>query len=831
MLRLIGIAFSMSISVTLLWGGYTIDHSQGDFSFYKDHGFDRIKAKGFTNIGEPGSPELPSIYLKYIIPPTAKVESLVIKESSTMQISGQFLIYPTQPPFVQGEIPPWVPPDPAVYNSSALYPEKFIEVVGEGVMDGARIVTVAVHPIQYISKLKKLSIVTHIEFEFVFGMNTLPEVRSLKRGIYEQSVHDAALRSVITNDYEIPLYYQKPMLVEEKEFLLAPPTPPMGPSVIITDSSFFNAFQPYADWLTDQGIPTFLISPKVIYGYSSGRDYAEKIRNYIKECYTRAGGTYFILGGVDNRFLPPVPPEVPARRCFCHMENPAHPWYSFVPTDYYYCALDGDWNVDGDTVWGEMDDSVDQEPEVYVGRILCSSVQEVSNWVYKALKYEKLPANINSLDTAAWIWQNGDSSNQWYLGDAIDEFPDHFTHIVAENYSASDAFNLLNHGHGFTHGQTHGNLIDFPTGWPGGPTAQAWVHSSWLRPPQPGYNHAGLNWLTNDDRYYIHYSVSCHLGFFDGPPFLCIAEAFVDSFANRITGVPVGACASIEHTRYSYGPASAYSFALQIYYYEQLFSLVYSGVPGEDPLEASSERIGVALATAKDRMPHWRLNWCNRFVCYSTNLFGSPTTDAWTNVPGNFSVSHPTSIPTGSAIEFQVVVTAASTGNPLAKAKVCLNKPGDIYAVGRTDANGQVTFIINPKSEGTMKVTVTRLHNYDESYTQYLPSQTNCRVLYSPDGEQSSGSDDIMPDHLCITQMPTFCSKMLLMKYGIPIANAIDLVIYDIAGSRILMKKIGSLRPGYYEERIDLADLSNGVYYMVIRQGKEKVTKKFLVVR
>ena len=74
----------MFISVTLLRGGYTLDYSPTEFSFYKENGFDRIRAKGFAFIDKPGTPELPVVYLTYIIPPNAKVESLIIKQHSAI---------------------------------------------------------------------------------------------------------------------------------------------------------------------------------------------------------------------------------------------------------------------------------------------------------------------------------------------------------------------------------------------------------------------------------------------------------------------------------------------------------------------------------------------------------------------------------------------------------------------------------------------------------------------------------------------------------------------------------------------------------------------------
>ncbi|MGB9722104.1 MAG: C25 family cysteine peptidase, partial [bacterium] len=291
-MKFLKIAILIGVSVVLLWGGYTVDYPATTFSFYKQQGFDRIKAPKFSLRGEPGTPELPAVYLNYIIPPNAKAESLIISQFQFVQIPGEYYIYPAQPPRIIGETVHWVPPDTLIYNSDSLFPGEFVKIIGDGIMDGARIVTVEVKPLQYRPKTKRLYLVRPIGFEFVFGPNNLPEVRARVRGKYEQAVYDVALRSVVENDNEISVYYQKPAIVEEEQLGSFAPFP-VGPAIIIAPQEFHSAFQPYADWMTDQGIKTYLITPQTIYTYFPGVDNAEKVRNYIKYCYENAGGTWF----------------------------------------------------------------------------------------------------------------------------------------------------------------------------------------------------------------------------------------------------------------------------------------------------------------------------------------------------------------------------------------------------------------------------------------------------------------------------------------------------------------------------------------------------------
>jgi len=804
--------------VITLWGGYTVDYSPSEFSFYKENGFDRIQAKGFEFYGEPGSPELPAVNLRYIIPPNTKVDSLIIIESDITQITGSYLIYPVQPPHMLGETLPWVPPDTVIYNSDELFPDTLIKVVNEGIMDGARIVTIEVCPIQYRPKSKRLFLVNNISFEFALGSNSPPELHAQIRGKYEQAVYDAVLSNAVVNRHEIQAYYQKPIIVEENQTYGAVPVP-VAPGVIITDSSFFSAFQPYADWMTDQGIQTILISPGYIYQKFVGVDDAEKVRNYIEWCYKRGGGTWFILGGDDYFFpvrygIPKDQPGLPIG------ENDS------IPCDHYFSDLTGNWNCDGDDYWGELtDDSADCYAEVFVSRVTALDTFEVKNWVTKALHYEKIPGV--KFNEALWI------NDGFYNGPAHDEFPSYFTHKDANHYWADDALYEIDSGYAFVNLNCHGNIGDF-TPWNNAPGGRATIYNWW--PDPPGNHRAGLDWLTNINKYFFVYGISCHCGAFDSLAHAiyyeegsdtCIADAFVDTYLYNHQGNqgPFGACAGVLQTR---SPHALWN-NLQTRFYEALFS--HRGDPDNDTVYSC---LGVALALSKAKLSgYWNTGWAYRHGFYCQNLFGSPATEAWTKTPGYMSVTHPNQIPVGEETEFTVIVKTFSLPPvPLQYAKICLNKPDDIYEVGNTDANGEVTFVIKPKTTGMIKVTATRFHNIENDYDQYRPSQTTCNVLVYPGGgQQASDSGNTVPSTLCFTQTPTIFSNNTIINYGVPHKGDITLSLYDITGSRMDLIKKRNLLPGYYQERINTKKLTNGIYFIVLKQGDRKVNKKFILVR
>ena len=693
-------------------GGYTIDYSPAEFSFYKENNFDRIRAPKFSLRGEPGTPELPAAYLNYIIPPNAKADSLIVSQFQFVQLPGEYYIYPAQPVRFIGETLPWISPDTFIYNSDNIFPGKFIEIVGEGVMDGARIVTVEVKLLQYRPKTKRLYLVRPIDFEFVFSQRPIPELRAKVRGKYEQVAYDAALRNVVVNYNEISIYYQKPTIVEENQIGGAAPYP-VGPAIIIAPLQFHSAFQPYADWMTDQGIKTYLITPQTIYQYFPGVDNAEKVRNYIKYCYENAGGTYFILGG-DDYFLP-------VRYAYPRDWNPGEyiDISDSIPCDMYFSDLSGNWDADGDGVWGELThDQADRYPEVFVGRIPAYNTNEVVNWVDKALNYEISPGfEPNNLITALWIYN-------WEVGKgfAYQHMPSHISHIDCEDQWANYTLSELNVGYGLVTTDCHGDIGCFASRWL--TNEHAFIRNYY---PSSGQWNAGLNLLTNQNKNYICYSIACWNGAYDScahtDPYYphgsdtCIADAFVDAYSFK------GACAYLGNTRpgiINYGGWSGPSFLLQANFYENIFELNH--IPNNDN---ALSRLGVAEALSKNL---WDINWFDwqcRHVCYAHNLFGSPYIEGWTNIPHNLNVSHPIQTPVGQQTQFLVRVRDATTNNPVQWAKVCLNKPNDIYQAGYTNANGQITFVITPRTEGMIKVTVTRAHNLSTGYVQYLPHNLN----------------------------------------------------------------------------------------------------------
>jgi hypothetical protein len=201
---------------------------------------------------------------------------------------------------------------------------------------------------------------------------------------------------------------------------------------------FIKAIEPLAEWKNEKGVKTVIASNFSLY---EGDDTAEKIRNMIKDYYSKGDLEWVLLAADAEDNL------IPTRYVF----NPDTERYDQVeslgdrfkkPTDYYYADLTGDWDEDGDGQYGEsaMDnangiDEISWIPEVYVGRFPASDASELETMVNKTIYYEKDPSIGN--------WMNRMLFGAGISDRKTDSDPDgedeaRLSHYIWENFFPSD---------------------------------------------------------------------------------------------------------------------------------------------------------------------------------------------------------------------------------------------------------------------------------------------------------------------------------------------------------------------------------------------------------
>jgi len=363
--------------------------------------------------------------------------------------------------------------------------------------------------------------------------------------------------------------------------------------VTITSNALAASFAPLKAFLLNYlSLRDTVMTTENIYASQSGRDNAEKVRNFIKYAYQTWQTRYVLLGGdVD---------VVPPRKAYPGYQSGSPGWNDTIPCDLYFSGLDGDWDGNGNSVFGEMGDNVDLAPDVYVGRAPISNATEASRFVTKTVTYGQggSPHRQKVLLTGFDLDANthGQTTMDYYDNTYI-QSP--FTcKKVYDSHGGNHADSVrycLNQGYHYFIHDDHGGPDVLCTGN---------RNHGW------GLTVSDLSGLTNGfDKLTVFTSSACLIGAFDQGD--CVMEAFM----NATNG---GAVATMSNSRFGWyssgeNPQVSFSAAFVERYVYRLFSHGTNPAETKDFLLGKADLIGQATGDTIYR-------WC----MYEYNLFGDP---------------------------------------------------------------------------------------------------------------------------------------------------------------------------------------------------------------
>lgn len=622
--------------------------------------FTKIRLLDFGITDEVGAPEIPVKPVKIALPYGAQVVDVTLVSSESKMIEGEFLVSCAQPPVIlsQKEIKDWAQPNDAIYQSLKPYPENIVEFKGTGMYHGQYIGELLVYPIQYLPQSKKLIFYNAIQFAVTY-----------EGGIQNPSRSDAVTKIVINPE---------DVFVDSKES-----TRGDFDFLIITNPPIDTVFQRLADWKTKKGIKTEIRTVNWILSNYSGEDNAAAIRNYIKALADSNTSYVLLAGDVD------VVPHRLAYAMSC--EYGGHQREDSLPCDLYYADLQGTWDLNNNGVYGEIEDSIDLYPDVFVGRAPVNTIAEAQKFVEKVLLYERYPEVDylnNALFSADILWYNpytDQSIHKDYIEDQ--SFPPDFE-ITKLYYSQGNLTpnlfkNALRQGQVFTNHDGHG-----------------WIN---VMGAGSGYLHnEDFDTLTNAPQYGIIFSMGCWTAAFD-------FSAIEESFVNSPNG---GGVAAIGNSSYGWGSPGNPGFGISDRFDTRFCYSLF---------KQDNFRLGEALAFCKIFfIPRSREENVYRWHQYQLNLLGDPTLSVWTAIPETLLVSYPQSVPLGNG-RILITVKDKQSNVPVEGALVCLMKETESYDAGYTDASGSIFLDASASSNGDFDVTVTA-HNY-------LPHESTIPVI------------------------------------------------------------------------------------------------------
>ncbi len=532
------------------------------------NGYDYLSVEECTDLVETGKPIIPVRIAKILLPENKSLGKISATTSFKQQ-QGIYNLATAQEPVRIGQ------PPSSYITFSGIFPEKPYEVIKVDRCMGYNIAIIKLYPITYDTSTKSIAYTNAIKLDISF--NTESTLKEAAYNILPRRLENDKqfISSLVDNSADISKYS-----FGTKEFKASGQ---VYDYIIITNTDLKSSFQTLANYIqSNRGLTVKIFDTADIYTigrpyYQTGRDNQEKIRNFIKYAYTNWNTQYVLLGGYAN--------IIPVRYLVnLTLEG------GLIPADIYYSNLDGDWDYDADSVFGELNDGpggrdIDTSAEVFVGRAPVWDETDVNNFTNKIISYNQTTWKLKK---AGFLGKQLNNYVPTWGGDGVDAIirdcmPDDWEirrfYERDNTYDISKILNYINEGTQLISGLTHG-----------GPESSL------------GLSIANVCSLRNTD-YFLIYTQSCNGAAFDSPEDgKCIAEYFVTE--------PYASAAFIGNTRSGwYNPYSP-EFGSSNVFHKEFFNILFN---------QNVTILGQAFHRHKDNLS------IHRYLYYELILFGDPS--------------------------------------------------------------------------------------------------------------------------------------------------------------------------------------------------------------
>ena len=407
----------------------------------------------FSTQQEEGAPDIPCDHVSFLVPQNTqnfRVSVSTPNGNSVTRILGE-RVMPVQPMVSLNANPEdikFVKADQSLYDNISV---PHAEVMGDGFIFGNQhIVQVAVYPISYSDLDKTIRIESEIELSLEYDNCEASELTDtpLFPGSKSSDIEEAISQINFINTNSAA----RTITQQHDGVIVIPPA--SNQYYIIIPEKLLEGINDLVIWKKQKGydvtvttIESILSDPSYKIGTKIGpvsyiRDEAESLRTYLKDVFQQKGLFYCLLVG-DWRTSMPIrkfyDPDFSEDEI---MKNNYNGEYS-VPSDDYFSDLTSSFTLNNsyttsDQYLGKVSNKV--WPDIYVGRLLCSSNDELHNYFEKLRIYESNPGfgDDDYLGTALYFENNpdcdgkGNSSLTSLVGKSVEPMNrlDIFTNIL-----------------------------------------------------------------------------------------------------------------------------------------------------------------------------------------------------------------------------------------------------------------------------------------------------------------------------------------------------------------------------------------------------------------
>ena len=583
--------------------------------------------------------------------------------------------------------------------------------------------------------------------------------------------------------------------------------PDMAPSlVILAPSEFLAATGPLARHRTKMGLPTVLYSIDDIEENISGEDRERKVHNFLRTLHQQNPSFKWLLIMGDSEHLMPRP--------LWHYALDRGQFYqNYYYSDMYYAGLDSTWDTDGNGRYGEFSNITytvdgDLDADVYVGRVTASTVEHVTNYVEKLIRYERNPPvgtwmkrflnwgsvmeAPNNIELGATDRYVDYRSNAYKVCTKVGEsLPDHiierrlydYPQLEGGNYTIDDGRDSLNRHNMLAWLNKGASLLNFA-----GQARYAGYALNDYGPPTCNDNADNYVWnepirysdhasLTNGDMLPFMYLSTCNSASFH------FGDATLETFLTAESG---GAIGFISSTGTSYrGEERSYSWGN--WYLDQRYWEIFF----QERVTRPGQALGVLKADYRktwfgDQLPALRESILGMMYAYV--LLGDPYVDIYTDEAVWFKDPSQLGVKWYAGEHDYSVRILDHLGDPVPNPRLTIYDP-NLYRVVTGDGDGWLNFTLDLTGSSRINVTFTA-HNAVQTSSRYnvLPEIADLAIIEG--GIQISDPLPAHGDTVTIT---------------VPVRNIGGMVAED---SRLHVSYVGGNGdPTYKVFRHDLGDL------------------------
>jgi hypothetical protein len=480
--------------------------------------------------------------------------------------------------------------------------------------------------------------------------------------------------------------------------------------------------------------------------------------------------------------------------------------------DRYFADCDGDWDKDGDGVWGEPnDDNPDVGAELTVGRLPFSRPGQVLAYTAKLRQYLFNPGAGSRDYLTRSIFITSDQMRDYFDGrgqqqQVAQSFPSQIgtdPERLAEaptginpaptGPSISDAISALGDGYGFVNILAHGRADGFI------------LHSSeynlfpktYMMTGSESSGSQGIEGLVSNHKTSLYYSIACSQGAIDLESVYGMAAPSV--VEGLLSLDSAGAVGIVAFSRWGWVGSS---YKLMASFYQHLFSDA-SGYPVE------------AMYRSHLDYPYYRDQ------IYGQNYFGDPSLRLYLGEPSVIAVDAP---PSYDALQ-PLICRLELDGAPLAGHPAVV-KVGDTYETYISDASGQISIPAPNKAAGTLHITA------------FAPGVVSATADIYPDiAADADDNDQPLPTDFELCQnYPNPFNPSTTIRFALARAGQVTLQIFDVLG-RLVDKPIdGVLTAGDHSITwsgvdADGRELPTGIYIYRSISSEGSATRKMILVR